>query len=268
MVGRVEPKWRKQLNDSQIEVLKLLYRFRFGTADMIAKSQGREDGSKEYARLRILLEQDYIGRKYEPEYRLQGRPASYFLRSKGVRVLGAIPGGDFSETVLKSVEKDKKATDQFIAQNLAVYEAYNVLKSQYGQGLTFFTKSDQTRLYGLPEPFPDAYVQIKSDSGEMRHYFLDIHQETRPFYASTRRIKQYVDYVGSSAWTLDPVSQPTMLAVCDTPNLKKRLHARINKEVKGEANFLLTTIEALKSVIDDGRIWEHTNDATQLLDLS
>ena len=37
VMEKIEPKYRKQLNDGQLEILELLYRFRFGSRELIAR---------------------------------------------------------------------------------------------------------------------------------------------------------------------------------------------------------------------------------------
>jgi len=56
-----KPISRKQLNKLQIELLQILYKFRFKTVDLIAQYQ---DQSVRYTnvRLKILLEQDLVAR--------------------------------------------------------------------------------------------------------------------------------------------------------------------------------------------------------------
>ena len=80
-----KPKVRKQLNELQSELLLVLYKFRFGTVELIAQYQ---DQSVRYTnvRLKILLEQDYIGRNYDSSYNIKGWKASYYLLPKEIFV--------------------------------------------------------------------------------------------------------------------------------------------------------------------------------------
>ena len=78
-------KLRKPLNSYQIRLLQTLYKFRFATTKLISDSQNSKYERVITARLKILLDQDYIGRNYDSSYRIKGKSASYYLRPKGIR---------------------------------------------------------------------------------------------------------------------------------------------------------------------------------------
>ena len=67
--------------------MALLYRFRFATSHLLTQTLGIKDKSKMNQRLRVLAQQEYVGRNYTPEYRLQGKHASYFSLPKGIKAL-------------------------------------------------------------------------------------------------------------------------------------------------------------------------------------
>ena len=82
-------KHRKKLNAEQLEVLELLHKFRFGSNNLFAQYFDKKDRSFVFKRLSILLEQGLIGKRFEPSYRLQGKPAAYYLTPTGARMLEA-----------------------------------------------------------------------------------------------------------------------------------------------------------------------------------
>ena len=79
------PTYRRPLNEQQRDILALLARFRFGTSSLLSSSLNT---SQRYTheRLRILVEQEYIGKRYDNSYRLAGRSAEYYVLPKGIAV--------------------------------------------------------------------------------------------------------------------------------------------------------------------------------------
>ena len=79
MYNYVTIKSYKPLNNKQIEVLNILYRFRFGTSELIALIMNQ---STIYTRTRLnrLLAQDYIARNYDSSYKLRGIATNYYLK--------------------------------------------------------------------------------------------------------------------------------------------------------------------------------------------
>jgi hypothetical protein len=68
-----KPIHHKQLNELQLELLTILYKFRFGTAQLISRYQEQSIRNTN-VRLKNLLEQELIGRNYDGSYRINRRP--------------------------------------------------------------------------------------------------------------------------------------------------------------------------------------------------
>jgi predicted transcriptional regulator len=78
-LNRPEPKYRKKLNEEQVAVLQLLWRFRFASNEQIAKYQQKPNSKAVQKRLKILEDQGLIAKRYDKSYKLQGKPAAYYL---------------------------------------------------------------------------------------------------------------------------------------------------------------------------------------------
>src|ERR1700691_4894520 len=98
-----QPSHRKALNKEQLNVLYALYKFRFATTDLLRTTQNKQL-TRQYmnTRLRILREQEYIGRRYDTTYRLQAKFAQYYLLPKGIAVLKQHPE-HFNPQVLRNI---------------------------------------------------------------------------------------------------------------------------------------------------------------------
>ena len=62
----------RPLNSHQLQLLTTLYKFRFATAQLIASSQGTKYTRVILTRLKILVDQGYIGQNYDSSYKIIG----------------------------------------------------------------------------------------------------------------------------------------------------------------------------------------------------
>lgn len=220
---------RKKLNGGQLDVLYLLYKFRFGSNDLIAQYFGKKDRSFVYKRLSILLERGLIGKRFDTSYRLQGKPAAYYLTPDGARELMAARGTDVN---IKSIYKDRSVFEQFVRYSLEIFAIHNKLKEQYGGDLKFFTKANLNyeEYDYFPKPLPDAYFRIVTDdTAESKQYFLEVSESTKPFFVSVRKMRRYIAYDESGEWDGTGTSLPTIILACDNETLKKRIDKQLTK---------------------------------------
>src|SRR5437667_6662229 len=87
--NKPKPKYRKKLNEEQVEVLQMLYRFRFASSEQIAQFQAKPGAKAIQKRLKILEDQGLIAKRYDKSYKLQGKPAAYYLTPTGARAFAA-----------------------------------------------------------------------------------------------------------------------------------------------------------------------------------
>lgn len=251
-MDKVEPKHRRKLNAEQLEVLELLRKFRFGSNDLFAQYFGKKDRSFVHKRLTILLEQGMIGKRFDSSYRIQGKPAAYYLTPTGARALQ-------KQVNIKAIYKDKSVKDDFVRHSMDVFALYNWLKLQHGDRLKFFTKADlnQEQFGYFPQPLPDAYIRFRL-GGEERQFFLDFYYDSQPFFTAVRRLKKYMEYAEGGEWEATGTSLPKLLAVCESEVLQKRLQKRSARSFTEYAGddliFALTTKPELKS--GETTIWQ------------
>lgn len=221
----MNPSQRKALNKDQLKVLHALYRFRFGTEELLAKNQGNISRRFMHERVRILQEQKYIGRRYAKSYRLAGKAATYYLLPKGIEVLKQRPD-DFRYQVLRNIRKDAHASERFARHCVNVFGVYCKFKELYGDSFKFFTRSHLAlpEFDYFPKPLPDAYVSFrKAETGDkLRHFMLECFDGTMPQSAMKQRIEQYVTHADSGEWT-PKAAYPKILLVCESKTLQTRL---------------------------------------------
>ena len=262
--NKPEPKYRKKLNKEQVAVLQLLYRFRFASSEQIAKHQEKKTNKAVQKRLKILEDQDLIAKRYDKSYKLKGKPAAYYLTSKGARALEANTDRKPDEPInVKRIYKDKDVSDGFIEHCLNVVNIYLALKALYPtQGkLNYFTKSQLSyeKYDFFPAPLQDAYIRIKTSKGE-KEFLLDIFEDSQPFFVLIRRIKKYLDYAGSGEWARydEDNELPTVLLVVQNKSVHKRLRKRLAKELREsyeELTFATTRLEHILEPKYKGQVW-------------
>lgn len=253
-----EPKYRKKLNEEQLAVLNLLYTFRFASNEHIARYQKKPNSKHVQKRLKILEDQEYIAKRYDKSYKLKGKPAAYYLLPKGARALIALDDRDENEPInIKRIYKDKDVSEGFIQHSLNILAAYLALSALHGDKLDFFTKSDlkyeQFEFY--PQLLPDAHVRVSAKDGD-KNFFLDIFEDSQPFFVLIRRIKKYLEYAGSGDWPEEPL--PTILVVVENKSVHKRLRKRIAQELRDsyeEVTFATARLEYLLNAEYKGKVW-------------
>jgi hypothetical protein len=252
-----EPKYRKQLNQGQLDVLELLFKFRFGTTELIANGLDKKNGTSIKSRLTILREQGFIDRRYDGTDKLSGKHASYYLKPEAIRRLRTRTNHtDITDVTIKNIYKDKTVSDQFIQHCLQVFAVYCRIKDQYSKGLKFFTKAGLMTFDYFPQPLPDAFLSLKNEQ-ETKRFFLEVFESTTPAFVINRRIKQLINYFESGEWDATDTDFPTILIICDASVLQNRVEKRIltslhNADDADDLVFATTNRHALTA---DRKVW-------------
>jgi hypothetical protein len=143
----------RKLTQNQIDVLLLLYKFRFVTSNLLTQKLKLKHRNSINSRLQILEDQEYIGRRYDKSYKLLNKPASYFMLPKGFAVLRGMDG--ISNNTLKNMYKDAQATDGFVERSLTSFGIYNKLENIFGQRFELFGEDEADKQHfplGVPVP--------------------------------------------------------------------------------------------------------------------
>jgi len=199
-------------------------------------------------RLRILCEQEYIGRRYDKSYKLQARFATYYLLAKGIEVLRQDPS-DFRPTVLRSIQRSASASDRFVRHCLNIFSLYCLLKERHDDRFKFFTRSYLQGYDYFPRPLPDAYITCQEESGKTyRQYIVEYFDDTLPQQAMQQRIKLLADHADSGEWTTE-AAYPAILLLCHTARLQRKVQKWADKAAEeswtNELTITATTPDSL-----------------------
>jgi hypothetical protein len=269
-VNSNNPKYRRPLNDEQLEVLELLYKFRFGSNNLIAEYFGKNHRAFVSKRLKILQDQGFIGKRFDSSHRIQGKPATYYLLPEGARKLQERRSPEDDAVNIKAIYKDKSVSELFIQHSLDIFATYNQLKAHYGDSLDFFTKSDLASYRHYPKPLPDVFLSLKAERS-IKHFFVEVHEGNQPFFTAVRKVKKYVDYKESGEWAITETDFPATLFICESVSLQKRLQKQIikmlSKTLTDDLVFATTTKEELGTLKDNAVTWQSASDPNEKLSL-
>lgn len=197
-------KTRKKLNDKQHNLLLLLYKFRFTTTPLLTQYLGLKSNSV-IRNLKVLLDQELIGWKYDLSYKIDRRPAIYYLDKKGLAVLKE--DSDLDTRVLHSYYKNKSLNEEFMQHSIDTLVTYNALKATYGDAYYMFTKNELGGFEDFPDNKPDLYLRRTDNSSE---YFITLAHDVQPFIIR-KRLAEYVEHSEDAGWPSD--KYPTLLYV-------------------------------------------------------
>lgn len=225
---------RNTLNKGQITVLELLYKFRFGSSDLLAEHFGKPSGVYLYKRLNILVERGLVGKRYDSSYRLRGLPAAYYLRPDGYRVIQEMYD-DSSRTAL--AYKALSVSEDHVHHCLRIFTVYNTLKKQYGNKIKFYAQNDMSDL-DLPKVKPDVYL-ILSDT---KHFFLDVCSTPQQLAAEYIKFRSYDAWIDQNGYDQGFIT-PAILVVGSKLSSMRKLNGK-NKVL--EASVAYATLDNLR----------------------
>ena len=240
-----EPKYRRLLSSNQTRLLYILFKFRFGTSDLIAELV-KKDRSTVYESLRTLEKQGYIHKFHDSSYRLRGRPAVYTLAAKGIKYLRDT--GKVDQTTLRNFYKNKRIAvenEPLVDQCLLVFRIFNVLKAQTGETFSIYTKYELDKEHFVSPP-PELWLQRKGKS-QKPDYILDLFPAGTMTWLLRKRLRQHQEFAEEYEYLY-----PNLLLVAGNPNTEKRLFRQVESAIQ-DFEFYITQQEML--LVGEKKIW-------------
>jgi len=217
---------KNKLTKKQLEIITLLYRFRFLNRSQIQKLLNHKKISQINIWLKDLYDEKIIGRNYSKKFGDNIKPAVYYLKSKSKNYL--IDQLEKDTKMLDRIYGERKRLPKFINHCLLSADFYlNLKKYSEAEKIFFYTKIDLLNHEYLPLNHPDAYVATKKGK-KIKRYFLEIIDEGTPRFVIRAKIKQYLEYYDANTWqevTSHPF--PKILILCPNDLIKKYLQSFI-----------------------------------------
>lgn len=250
------PKYRRPLNKSQYEILLILYKFRFATVELISQYQELKSPAYTYKRLSNLVEQEYIGRNYDGNYKIHGREATYFLLKKGIRTL--LKDQDLNQKSLKGMYRDSTVSNKFIEHCIRLFRIYNKLIETYSNKIEFYSKSEMNgELDVTKQPF-DGFITLTINK-QTKNFLLELLTADQPLFTFQQRIRKLMrDYENGNSEDIK------VLLICETIGIEKYINKqilRINNKNYTELEFYTTTLKDIDNISSESReVWSTPND--------
>ncbi|HUB92953.1 MAG TPA: hypothetical protein VMB52_00430 [Verrucomicrobiae bacterium] len=273
MFDKQSAKHRNSISDGQLAIVKLLYKYRFGSSELLRISLGLNEGPGVYKKLKILCDDGYVARRYDKSYKIQGMPAAYYLLAKGYRELQRY--SEFraiDDKLIKYSYKDKTVGKPFVGRNLNVYRATVELQRLYPD-IKIFTKRELIGRKHFPPELPDLFVSLKADGDDKPHrFFLDFIPANTPRPAIDKRIADYNKFFDEGGWDSTGSALPTMLLLCELGADEKRVQRWVRHKQNAldsdEPAYYTSTLPALKIATSDSlEIWSSIDEPDELLSL-
>lgn len=239
------------ITNQQLQILILLYRFRFLTRLHIQQLLNHKNHQRILTWLKDLETKGYIKSKTSTRLGAIQNPTIYYLATKSKYVLEDVEG--ISPTYLSRVYKESYKSQVFVdhcleGANLNLYFAIQTKSTK--EELFFFTKQDLKSYNYFPHPLPDSYIALKNSKNTSR-YFVEVIDENVPRFAIKKRIEQYIEYSDERKWQENSEDKfPAILLFSPNPGTKKFLHSYILgllEEGETEIEFYLISHEEVKN---------------------
>ena len=259
-------------SDKQMDIMELVYKFRFINRKQIQTIFGYKDPKSVNPLLKDLVEHKYLNRIYSHKLLENTKPAIYYLANEGIGWVRANHYEDEPEKV-KRFYQDKHASDRFINHCIDLCDLFLQWQGSKGYPVEGYFFSTSTELWHddeLKTIRPDAHIEIW-EGETISTFFLDLIESYVPMYAIRYRIDQYINFRSNSngSWDIYTGSDLESLFIrLIFPNqIKQR---RMGKYIKEQLyrsfdtenlTFLLTTHKKALEEGVEADIWETIEDA-------
>lgn len=220
----------RQLNNNQIQNLKIILQFRYVTTDNLAISQSITTNSA-YSALEILNKAGYLGKIYEKSYRLLNKSARYFLTRHALTYLRNEADVQLDDAIWKSRKSDDRKSTDFIDLQVALHAAYNDLRGRFGDKIVIDTAVEMHGTEGIIKPLPGLIVMPSKG----RQFFVEVTDGQHLFFIR-KRIRKYIENYESNEWEWD--KYPDVYFIRSSASDRTRLRKFVEQQM--EDNYLDT----------------------------
>ena len=185
----------QKLTGQQQRILKLLFKFRFVSAGLLADVMGIHRVSV-YEVLEQLVRKGLVAKVYEPKFRIDRKPAYYYLNKTGVTTVRKLM--DVKEPVVHALYKNDEITDEFVDHSMKLMRCYVSIMKHIPEGSDIFSKTEINRFRQFPKTRPDMYVRTP-DGREA----IVVIADDKPLYIVRKRLEEILAHSEDEAWDGD-----------------------------------------------------------------
>ena len=238
-----------KLTVQQQRVLKLLFKFRFVSAQLLGLVMGIRRESV-YQVLEYLVSKSLVTKVYKNEYRIHGKPAYYYLNKTGVTTVRKLM--DVKESVVHALYKNEEATEEFIEHCLKLTGLYTAIMPPLPDNSDIFTRTEINRFKQFPKNRPVLYIRTPDDKQAIVLVLDD-----KPKYIIKKRLDEIITHFEDEGW--EDGDYPRICFVLKHGADKNSFLYSTHKKLESmgmdedEITILVTHLKALKE--DSDRIW-------------
>ena len=233
----------------------LMYKFRFITAPLLSSYKQLTTRTLRDS-LHVLVEQKYINKEYEANWRLLHKPAIYSLAKKGIAVLKTDPR--VHTKTLHLFYKNNSVSEAFKQHTIDTLAVYNSLKRLYGDRFDMFTRQEIMQYRDFPKTKPDIYLRSAEDE-----YIIILVHDVMPFIAKKRFIEQ-LRHFDEHGWSGN--HYPTLLFIFTRPAEGRRFLTYVTEQLEnagiGEDELFvgISTMDDILAAQSKGSLWAYARN--------
>ncbi len=254
---------RTILKPDKINVLMLLYKFRFMSGVQISKYRQNSRYDSSSSILNWLYRNGYINKVYDKHFRLIGKSAYYTLLSAGVKQIKHQLKVD--QKAVHNMQHNLKLTQPNVEHYLNVVDIYLNLRQKLNAKYDIYAKNELITYNHFPKNKPDLYLRSKKTD-----FILDNITDKSFFKVKLRISELYHHYDYANLLLTSYGSYPIILLVTRNKYQLKQITKYAssyleNLGITSEINICLTTTENILST--ESNIWINVNNPSQSFDV-
>ena len=240
-----------KLTGQQQRVIKLLFKFRFVSALGLAQVMGISRPGV-YQVLEVLVSKGLVDKVYAEDYRIDRKPAYYYLNKAGVTTVSKLM--EVKESAVQALYKNNEATDEYITHCLTVTACYVSILHSLHEGTDIFTKAEINRFKQFPKNRPDLYIRTPNG-----HEAVVVVIDDKPSYIIRKRLDEIISHSEDEGWPNN--TYPHICFVLKDTSTKDSLLYATHKRLESmgmdedELHILAASLKQLSS--DSERIWSN-----------
>ena len=258
------------LNAKQIHLLKLIYKFRYITAPLLAKYKNLNSRQAMHTTLERLVKQNYLGKRVDTNETFNNKGARYYLAPAALKLLR---DHGLGERALRAMGKNDKLSEGFVDQNIAAVRAYLALQTSYPDLFHQYTQSEVADSDHFPTPRPQIYLKRVELTDDLANNFMLYNFSQKPTFEIKKEFAKLVEHFDSGDWEKEEeIEYPKILIVCSDSRVEWGLHTYIAKTLENagidELGVYLTTNKALMNSGEETRaIWSSVTEPKKTVSL-
>lgn len=149
-----------------------------------------------YEVLEQLVAKELVTKIYEPKFRIDRKPAYYYLNKPGVTTVRKLM--DAKESVVHALYKNDEMTDDFVTHSMKLMQCYAGIIRYLPKGSDIFSKTEINRFQQFPKNRPDLY--IRTPAGQEA---IVVIADDKPPYIVRKRLDEIITHSEDEGWDGD-----------------------------------------------------------------